>query len=95
MEKGWLTLWESCLGILREDLSSGDAWVGRSWWLGFTLLLLCKEQTEPFISVSCSQLRSLPFSCCSLSGEMRGGKDAAKLHFAPVLGTSFAVSAVF
>lgn len=75
--------------------ASGDAWVGRSWWLGFTLLLLCKEQTEPFISVSCSQLRSLPSSCCSLSGEMRGGKDAAKLHFAPVLGTSFAVSAVF
>lgn len=66
-------------------------------WAGALLFRSCviKEQTEPLVSVSHSQPRSLPSPCCSLRGEMQGEKDAVKLHFAPVLGTAFAVSAIF
>lgn len=34
------------LGLLREDLSSGDAWMGSSWWLWFTFLMLCSQKAD-------------------------------------------------
>lgn len=98
VEEGCLTLLEPWLGILREDLSSAAPWVGWSWswwlWLYFSGVVQSKSKPSPwFLSPIHSQDPS-PSPCSSLGGELRGGKDAAELHFAPVLGTSLAAAAV-